>query len=153
MTSKLKITLLIVGVFVIGLTVWVSYYASHVSSVISSIKDYEFSSTEKQLENSVLKVIRSDTSLTYKVTRITGNKEGRKYYLDLSYKHNVDNCLFNVCIENKKQLFSREEHSSVHLIGAFNVIDETGGYKITDLGMPKLVHLFEELLITKLPKK
>lgn len=148
--TKPRITVLVVGLVIIGLAIWVSYFASHVKEVISPIKDYDFSLTESKLESSILKVIKADTSLTYKVTRIVSDKDGRKYYLDISYKHNVDNCLYHVYIETKKSLFSPSIQSSLHLTGAFNVANETGGYKIEDIDVQNLVRIFEKMLITKI---
>lgn len=151
--SKPKITLYVVLAVVIGLAVWVSLFANHVNSVISSIKDYEFTFPERRLEESVLKVIRADTSLSYKVTRITDNKDGRKYFLDLSYQHNVDKYVYHICLESKNSLFSPKTHAVLHLTGAFNMNEETGGCRKGDKDVPKLIVCLEEMLITKLPER
>jgi len=150
--SKMKIAVLIVGVFVIGLALWVMYFANHVNSVISSVKDYEFSAANGKPEQAVINVIKADSLLAYKVTNILDNKDGRRYYMDITLKSKNESYLYNVCIETKDAFLSNNKHTTLHLIGAFNPLEETGGYKMENNGVQPLVSEFEKAVISKLPK-
>lgn len=151
--SKMKITVLIVGVFVIGLALWVMYFANHVNAVISSVKDYEFSAAKSKPEQAVINVIKADSLLTYKVTNILDNKDGRRYYMDITLKSKNESYLYNVCIETKDAFLSNTKRTTLHLIGAFNPVEETGGYKMENNGVQPLVSEFEKAVINKLPKE
>jgi hypothetical protein len=151
--SKLKITILIVGVFVAGVTVWVVYFTSHVSAVISPIKEYKVAAPGKDKpEQVVLDVIKADSCLSYKVTSITDKKDDRKYFMDITLKYNSENYLYHVCVETTKAFLGSSKHTNLYITGAFNPVEETGGYKIEDNGVQDLVRQFEKAVVNKLPK-
>ena len=150
--SKLKIAAIIFGIFLIGSAAWVFYFTNHVNAVISPVKDYDFSTAKGKPEQPVINVIKADSLLAYKVTKIIDNKDGRRYYMDITLKSKNESCLYNVCIETKTAFLSNDKHTTLHLIGAFNPLEETGGYKMENNGVQGLVSEFEKAVINKLPK-
>lgn len=139
--------------FVVILLVWAIYFATQLSATHDSLKSYEFSMTREELEERLFQTIKSNPNMTLNLRDSTGTvKESLHYYADISVEGKREEYQFSISYYNKDGLWDDTTKSEVSLIGAFDKANRTGGYKIENTDVEKLIAVFESQVINKVEK-
>lgn len=141
------IVISLVCLFVLALGV---YFAGQLSSTYPHLKNYEYSVTCKQLEKKIVRVVKSDSCLSYKITDSTGTKNDRSYYMDVMFKSNNCSYLFNITYNNADKLWRPYSSCNIGLVGVFDKTNNYGGYLNDEGKLNKLIAVFDNSFISKL---
>ena len=127
------------------------YFVSQISAVYPPIKVYEFHECASDLKIEIIKTLDNKDKFEYKFTDIVGNKRnGYAYYVDLRIKgQQIDNN-YTFKYYDKKRFLRNAIISKIDLIEAIDKIHGTGGYKIDDLDVIRLIGDFEKEFIDKI---
>ena len=128
-----------------------AYIASQISAVYDPLKSYRYTLTRDELRERLNKTIKSKSNLTFNLTDSTGtDNNDLNYYANLSMKIGADEYGFNIKYHKETSLWDKDIKSEISLIGAFDIIRKTGGYKTDDTDVEKLINIFEIELIKDL---
>lgn len=144
----IKILISIILIFGLGSCI---YFVSQFSAVYPPIKKYKFKTNVANLRLAITETLDNPDKYEYKFKDTVGNKEnGFAYYVDLRIKNTqMDNDYTFKFYEFQRPA----NNSSIDLIGAFDKINKTGGYKIKDNDVPRLIDLFDKEFISDLTIK
>ncbi|MGY5353597.1 hypothetical protein [Wenyingzhuangia sp. IMCC45467] len=146
----MKIKHLIILVWIILLIVLGSciYFVSQFSAVYPPIKEYKFQSDLSNIRTAIIKTLDNPEKFEYKFTDVVGNAQnGFVYHVDFKIKGPQMNYDYNISFYNEN---GKNEISKIKLIGAFDKINKTGGFKIKDNDVPRLVSIFDSIFIVNL---
>jgi len=149
-----KVSLLIVGLLIVGFAGTCMYFVAGVSAVNPPIKKYEFSGTIDHLIHEIQRYSSIDSNVTIKITDLTGDKkDGYGVYFDVKIK--LDTSLIIYKLECEKSNKSTDVSKTlIKLIGAFNDKNyNVGGYGIEATGVKKMVYNFDTKFLTGLRQK
>ena len=148
---KRKYIIILICVIILAVFGGWLYLVSMFSSVYPPIKEYKFQVSSSNLRSTMINVLDNPEKYDYNITDTVGNvSKGYSYYINLKIKgHDMDE-RFTFKFYSKK---SRPDISKIDLIGAFDNINKTGGYKLKDQDVKKLVEVFEREFIDKLGLK
>jgi hypothetical protein len=146
----MKTIISVIGVFIFGTIAWLLYFASQVSAVYPSIKSYDYNDVDYSLKQSIEEIVNRDSTLSFKITDVTGYDEPHKYYASFSVKKGINHYLFKINYETKTKFWGNDKYTDLALIGAYDETNKTGGYFKEDKGVSSMVIIFEEVLIKKL---
>lgn len=144
----LKYIIILVGsIFVLGFVSYI-YFVTQFSAVYPPIKEYKFPTNVSGLRLAIIKTLDNHEKFEYQFTDTIGNMDnGFAYYIVLKIKDpQMDNEFTFKFFEPKGQT----NMSRIDLIGAFDRINNTGGYKIKENHVPHLVDIFDKEFIDKL---
>jgi hypothetical protein len=139
--------------FIISAVVFIVYFAAQVSATYGPLKSYKYSLTKDELEERLIQTIKSNANLTYTLTDSTGPVKDLYYYAYVLIKVGTDEYKYNIKYYNKDSFWDSDVRSELSLIGAFDKIHRTGGYKTDNTDIEKLIGIFEEQVISELNVK
>jgi len=147
MKTSLWIVGLIIGLGLLIISGFI-YFASQISAVYPPIKEYKFPTSASNLKLEIIRTLDNQKEFEYKFTDTLGNEQvGFAYYIDLRIKDlQMDNEYTFKYYDNLGHL----DNSKIDLIGAFDKIRKTGGYKTKDADVPRLINIFDKEFINKL---
>lgn len=126
---------------------WI-YFVSMFSSVYPPIKDYKFQVSASNLRTAIVKSLENYDRYEYNFTDTVGSEhKGYAFYIIVRIKgQQMDN-------EYTFKYYSKKLHpnkSKIDLISAFDKINKTGGFKLKDPDVKRLVEIFDNEFIDKL---
>jgi hypothetical protein len=134
---------------VIVLTAMILIYA--MTRSYDPLETYRYTLTRDELEERLIQVIKSKSNLTFNLTDSTGTDEtDLNYYADLIIKTGTEEYEYNFKYNKETSFWDKDVKSEICLIGAFDKIRKTGGYKTDDTDVEKLIIVFESELIKDL---
>jgi hypothetical protein len=148
--KTLPIGLIAIGGGLFGLF---AYFAGAVSAVYDPLRSYNYPLSMDELKKGLAQTVRSNPDLTFNLTDSTGLGKGDPYYYaDIFVKDAPVEYEFLIKYNKKSKWFDNKIKSEISLIGAFDRIHRTGGYRPEDKGIEKLINIFDERLIKELDK-
>ncbi len=127
------------------------FFASRISTVYPPIKEYKFQTTASDLRLSIIKTLENQDKFEYKFTDTVGNEQnGYAYYIDLRIKDRQIDNNYTFKYYDEERFLGKIKTSKIDLIGAFDKIHNTGGYKLKDTDVPKLISIFDVEFIDKI---
>ncbi|MBB6610119.1 hypothetical protein H7F15_03630 [Pontibacter sp. Tf4] len=143
---------LIIG-FVVVILLWMIYFATQLSATYAPLKSYRFSMTTEELQERLFQVVDTNPNMTLNLSDSTGtDKENRHYHADILIKGETEEYEFSISYYTKDGLWKNNDKSVVSLVGAFDRVNRTGGYKIDNTDIEKLITVFENQVINKIDK-
>jgi hypothetical protein len=137
---------------IIGLSAMLfAYIATQVSAVYDPLKSYRYTLTIDELRERLNQTVKLKSNFTFNLTDSTGTDNSNlNYYANLSMKIGDDEYGFNIKYHKETSFWDRDIKSEISLIGAFDIVRKTGGYKTDDPDVEKLINIFESELIKDL---
>ncbi len=149
----LKTIAVIVGVALLLFIGVCTYFVVGISSVYPPIKSYEYPKSIHQLENSMTALAAANKNISFKNTAITGTEaRGYHYYFTVELKNAANDLEYKI-VYDKANNWIKTNTTEIKLVGAFDKINKTGGYKYKDKGVKELATLFEKDFLYRLPDK
>jgi hypothetical protein len=149
MFGKMKIFIGFGVVLISGLI----YFATQVSATYDPLKTYQFPLTREELQEGLIKTVNANPNLSFHIKDTTGaDKENLHYYADILMEGGTEKYEFSVSYNRKERLWDNNVRSEVSLIGVFDNVRSTGGYKKEDTDAEKLIKVFESQVINKIEK-
>ncbi|MES2454176.1 MAG: hypothetical protein V4594_01485 [Bacteroidota bacterium] len=146
----MKTIIIVLGVLIFGVIAGLVYFASGISAVYPPIKSYDFDGVEYSIKQSIEEIVAGDSTLSFKMTDITGYEEPYKYYGSFSVKRGRHQYLFDIKYQTAAKFLGNDKYTELSLIRAFDESNKTGGYSKEDKNVSGMLILFEEVLIKKL---
>lgn len=147
MIGKMKV---FIG-FGVVIFIWLIYFATQLSATYDPIKSYQYSMTREELQERLFKTVSSYPNMTLHLKDTTGtDKEYLHYYADILVEGGSENYMFTISFYKKDSPWEDSFKSEVSLIGAFDRVKRTGGYKVEDPDVEKLIAVFESRIISKI---
>jgi len=144
------VIILISTILVIGLGSCV-YFVSQFSAVYPPIKEYKFQTKSADLRLAIIETLGNPEKFEYKFTDTVGTAQnGFAYYVDLRIKGQQMDYDYTFKYYDKK---GKSGISKIDLIGAFDKISKTGGYKTKDNDVPRLIDIFDKEFMNDLKNK
>lgn len=147
----MKMIKVIVIAFLIILIGYMLYLVVEMSSTYPGIKKYSFGVNKISLEQKLSDRINSSNGWSLeKKDSITGENEVC-YWTSLLYEENGRKFEYDIkyCLDLKT---SNEDNVCVRLevVGAFDYINKSGGYKLSDKDVEKLVQILDRAILSEL---
>jgi len=147
----MKITPKNIFVFVIIIFLgWAFYFASMMSYTYPPLKEYSFQMNKTSFERTLINRIDS-VGWSIEKTDTTGGNEKRCYWAlinylieDINIEYDIEYCF------NYKDVNKVNNCIEFNIVGAFNFIEKTGGYKASDPGVKELLEYFENNILNGL---
>ena len=148
---KRKYIIILICIIILAVFGGWLYFVSMFSSVYPPIKEYKFKVSASTLRSTMINVLDNLEKYDYNFKDTVGNvSKGYSYYINLKIKGQKMDDRFTFKFYSKKL---QPDISKIDLIGAFDNINKTGGYKLKDPDVKKLVEVFEMEFINKLGLK
>ncbi len=122
------------------------------SATNDPLKSFQFPLTKEELRGQLFKTINADTNCTIKLTDSTGTDNELNYYCDIVIRDGVNEYKYYIQCKKENSFWDNNVKSEINLIGAFDLVHKTGGYKTEDTDVNKLAGIFEKEIIKKLNK-
>lgn len=147
----MKMIKVIVVVFLIALIYYVFHLVIGMSSTYPSIKKYSFGVNKGFLEQKLADRINSSSGWSMeKKDSIKGENE-ICYWTSLLYDKNGQKFEYDIkyCLDSKPLI---EDSACVQLeiVGAFDYVIKSGGYKLSDKDVDKLLQILDSAILNKL---
>ena len=148
----LKIFLISIGILFSIIFFYLAYPILNISSTFEPLQEYTYPISKLNFEKSLRTLRLSDSRIKYQITDSTGFKgDGYKYYITLLFKKsNIQNYEYNFNCEEQTVLWRNSNTLKLNLVGAFDKLKNTGGYKKSDKDVPKLIDIFETDILPKI---
>jgi hypothetical protein len=147
MIGKMKV---FIG-FGVVIFIWLIYFATQLSTTYDPIKSYQYSMSMEEVQERLFKAVSSNSNMTLHLKDTTGtDKEYLHYYADILVEGGSENYMFTISFYKKDSPWDDSLKSEVSLIGAFDRVRSTGGYKMEDADVEKLIAVFENRVINKI---
>jgi hypothetical protein len=131
------------GVLVIA---YLLYFATQLSGTYVPIKSYNFTMSSRELHQELTKVIEANSSWTFQITDTTGtDNTGRTFHAEVKFKDGSNELSYSVKYNDEDT-----GTSSLSVVGAFDHIKKSGGYKNGDDDVERLIRVFETQFVDKL---
>lgn len=132
-------------IILIGGLAFAFYFAAQVSAVYPHLKNYEYSTSAKQLETTIIQALKSDTCFSCTITKSTGTEDHRNYYMTIEQNFNKHTLSYHITYSDID-----ESSCNLGLVGVFDKTNRSGGYKNEDKDVEQLISIFEEQVINKI---
>ena len=147
----LKPILIFFGIIITIIICICLYFVTGFSYTYPPLKEYNYSISADNLGKGLINLTKLQKSISIKFTDTTGSKEsGQNYYMDIKII-NVDTCYeYNIKYNHRKQFWRNSPSSEIDIIGAFDKTHKTGGYKMEDKDVKRLITIFEDKITSKI---
>ncbi|NEU07779.1 hypothetical protein GZH53_05600 [Flavihumibacter sp. R14] len=129
------------------------YFVGGISSVYPPIQKYEYSGNVTKLVQGIKDYVLADTSVTYEITDAVGNNDhGYAIFMTIKLTSNSKDLLYDLKIQDDNNINDGTK-SEIALVGAHNLSNTTGGYRIVDPEVKALVDNFNTYFLVSLKKR
>lgn len=124
------------------------YLIIGMSSTYSTISQYYFNVAPSEIGEAIIGKIDLVEGWSYELSdTISTENDGTQVWIDLYYNTDIQRLKYSL----KYGAYGESEVcSEVHLVGAFDILNKSGGYKITADGVDRLVIIVEESILQEL---
>ncbi|WP_423149751.1 hypothetical protein [Rubrolithibacter danxiaensis] len=142
--------------FLVGIIIFFGlflYFIYDFTRVYPPLKKYEYSGSMSQFAQDLQKISTTNPQIVFDITDTTGSAEnGFAYYIKISIKGLKKNNEYYLAYKEDDSWFSQKE-TKLNLNGAFDLYRKSGGYKLEDTDVKRLVHLFDQDFYEKLVRE
>lgn len=115
------------------------------------LKTYQYSLTRDELKERMMNTFRSKSNLSFQLTDSTGTDQSDfNYYGEVRIEIGTKQFEYHIKLSKHNSYWDEDIKSEISLIGAFDKVNGTGGFKTDDPDMEKLIGIFEKELIDEI---
>lgn len=124
------------------------YYTAHFFCIYPPIKEYCFQNNDTSLEETLTQKVISTKGWSIEKLDSMSRDNETSYHYNILYEEKNQKYNFNCKIELTKPLFG-DSYVKLGVIGAFDDLKKTGGYKISDPDVKRLLKILENKIVNK----
>jgi len=143
-----KLTTILLAIVIVGSLVYSLLLFVGMSSTFSPIKEYHLATTMIEFEQMFVERINTPLDWSFEKTdSVRGEKGEVCYWASLFYNENEQQIKYEVkyCIYPDRSN-NNEKCLTLYLVGAFNYLNKSGGYRLSDKDVDQLVKILDRKL-------
>lgn len=144
-----KLFTIVLSIAILGYVIYLLVLFVGISSSFPSIKEYNLAASEIKFEEKLAERINATPGWSFEKTDSVNGQNGEVCdWASISYIGGGQQLWFEVkYCTNSDSLNPRKECMRLYLIGAFDYVNGTGGYKLSDKGVEELVKILDDTLV------
>lgn len=148
----MKLSHLLVIALVIAIVAYMLYFVVGMSSTFPSLREYHFGASKISFEKKLAAKVSASYGWSLENTdTVSGEKGESCYWASLTYQKNGQHLKYDIkyCVDEDSSN-NDGKCLSLYVVGAFDYVEKSGGYKSSDKDVGGLLQTLDRALLTEL---